>query len=603
MTLSKRPATRGKIHGKRVNRSKKIFGGAKNIRSRTHSESRRMFVLVFMLSILAVVVAGGAGFLFWHEVPIATEEPLSIFMGEDIPHPHEWFLRLRGEAVFERNTLTIDTGVPGNYTVGLMAANRRYEGQLIIVDNTPPTATPVNVTVPQGTTLTPSDFYSDLFDHSPTESVFVKEPDTSVAGIHEVVVSIKDIYGNELIIEVLCEVFTITEVITIERGTPTTVDCFDLSDFTSFCEDTLLDIEGEVRLILNLPEDFYSTVGEHTATILVRGSRYYSLVRVIVTTPPTAEPRTVRRFINEPNAAVGAEAFVRITREDNDSDIDEETITTEFVDEPDWTQTGTHDVVVRVSDEWGNYTDVTATLELLHDTTPPVIHGANDFSILLGTTASFRSGVTVTDDLDPDPQLSVDSRSVNIHQIGVYEVTYTARDRAGNHAEPVVINVHVIDITEDRLNQLADTRLQELGVFDTNNHFNRIQWIHNYVYRTMNYQNNPSSPNDEVRFAYNVLRNMRGNCIASQRAAEVLLTRAGIPNRRIYNYEMNPGVRHAWNLVYLDGYWYHFDASRFRDCNYSNSHLFTAETATKLNRSRANVYVFNTENYPEIRAN
>jgi hypothetical protein len=603
--ITKRPAVRGRVRGKRVNRSKNIFAGT-GVKSRSravrikNTENRRIFALVTMLSLFAIAVAGGIGFLLWHEVPVITDEPISIFMGDELPNPNDWFIRLRSEAEFSPVSQAIDTWIPGEFKLTLIAANRSFGAVLIIVDNVPPTADTVSLTVPVGKSVTPSDFYTNLFDHSETESVFVTAPDTDYAGIHEVVVSITDSYGNELLIETLCEVFEITEEIVIERGTEMSVSDFTLSDFTSFCEDTLLDFEREVRLILNFPENFTSEVGEYTAIILIQNERFYSTVRIVVTTPPEAEPRTVRRFVNEPNAAVEADRFVRIIRDESiDADSQDE-YTIEFVEEPDWTVEGTREVVVRVSDEWGNYTDVTATLELLLDTTPPVIHGARDFSILLGTAATFRSGVTVTDDLDPEPQLTVNSREVNVNQLGIYQVTYTARDRAGNQAEPVVINVHVIDITAESLYNLADNVLRDIGVYGTDNQFEQVRLIHRHLNRYMGYQNNPSSPSDEVRFAYNVLRLMRGDCLAFQRAAEALFNRAGIANMRIDNRDQSPRVRHSWNLVQINGDWYHFDASRFFDCGYTNTHVFTAGTATQLNRTRSSVYTFNTENYPEI---
>jgi hypothetical protein len=105
----------------------------------------------------------------------------------------------------------------------------------------------------------------------------------------------------------------------------------------------------------------------------------------------------------------------------------------------------------------------------------------------------------------------------------------------------------------------------------------------------------PNGRNDEF-FLYNTLLNMRGNCVATQRVSEVLLTRAGIENMRIRDDDGG----HSWNLILVDDVWYHFDATWFNNCNYWGSYMFTNETAERLSPRRNNRYVFDASLYPEI---
>lgn len=78
------------------------------------------------------------------------------------------------------------------------------------------------------------------------------------------------------------------------------------------------------------------------------------------------------------------------------------------------------------------------------------------------------------------------------------------------------------------------------------------QWIRgNIAY--MAYAND----SDWVQAAYDGYIKRRGDCFVFYAAAKHLLTRAGIENQRI---DHTLGS-HAWNLVRIDGDWYHFDTT------------------------------------------
>jgi transglutaminase-like putative cysteine protease len=220
-------------------------------------------------------------------------------------------------------------------------------------------------------------------------------------------------------------------------------------------------------------------------------------------------------------------------------------------------------------------------------------------SVLVGTTATYRAGVIADDELDPDPQLEVDSSAVNLNQLGEYPLTYTATNRGGLSSS-VTVTVRVVDANTHELHSMADERLELLGVFNTEDLAERARLIHNYVRSNMSYDNNASSPDDEIRFAYNSLRTMRGNCIASQRVSETLLNRAGIETHRINNDYATASVRHSWNLIRINGQWYHFDATNFMSGYVAHTYMFTQSQALDLNRTRSNVYTFNAAGFPPI---
>ncbi|MCL2755202.1 MAG: hypothetical protein FWD35_05770 [Oscillospiraceae bacterium] len=264
---------------------------------------------------------------------------------------------------------------------------------------------------------------------------------------------------------------------------------------------------------------------------------------------------------------------------------------------PDWGYIGTQAVHIRVRDAYDSYTYIESELTIAVDTTAPLITGARDLTVLVGTTVAFRSGITVTDDLDPDPRLQVDSSAVDLQQIATYPLIYTATDRAGNSSR-VEVRVHVVNISLGDLHKLADERLQRLRVFDTDDMTERARLIYRYVLFNMEYVRaiGPGGQSDEY-FAYSTLRTMRGNCIASQRASEILLERAGVTNMRIQNTDST----HVWNLVFLDDEWYHYDATWYNDCRFREAHKFTTEKAYELSPNRNNRYHFDESLYPPIR--
>jgi len=73
--------------------------------------------------------------------------------------------------------------------------------QLTVIDTTPPTATPVNVTLPMNQMPEPEAFVTDIFDHSlPVSIEFVAEPDVFQDGDQTVEILLTDRYGNSTVI-------------------------------------------------------------------------------------------------------------------------------------------------------------------------------------------------------------------------------------------------------------------------------------------------------------------------------------------------------------------------------------------------------------------
>src|SRR5690554_5555650 len=87
----------------------------------------------------------------------------------------------------------------------------------------------------------------------------------------------------------------------------------------------------------------------------------------------------------------------------------------------------------------------TVTVIKVDDSEAPVITGAKDIYLDLGTTnPDYLSGITAVDAIDGSVDVLVDASNVNLNLEGTYEITYTATDLAGNSAS-VTVNVIVLD--------------------------------------------------------------------------------------------------------------------------------------------------------------
>lgn len=165
-----------------------------------------------------------------------------------------------------------------------------------------------------------------------------------------------------------------------------------------------------------------NNMGEYTVTYTCRGKDYTAKVNVVDTTPPEL---TVHPVTTDLVQEITPEMFV-----ENASDVTD--VTVQFKNKADLSTEGTCDVEIAATDTSGNETVKTATLTRTKDTTAPVVQGTDEAEVLQGRSMDFEEGVTVTDDLDPEPKFTVDDSKVDFTVPGTYEVIYTTTDRSGN---------------------------------------------------------------------------------------------------------------------------------------------------------------------------
>jgi hypothetical protein len=162
--------------------------------------------------------------------------------------------------------------------------------------------------------------------------------------------------------------------------------------------------------------------------------------------------------------------------------------------------------------------------------------------------------VTATDNRDVKVKLTVDTSKVDFKTTGTYTITYIATDKAGNTTkEKAKIGVRV----KSSLDSMADSILSKItrsSWSDTK----KARAIYNYTRGHIAYTGYSDKSSWE-REAINGIRYGKGDCFTYYAVARALLTRAGIPNIQVTRVKGHG--HHWWNMVYVQGGFYHFDCT------------------------------------------
>ena len=249
----------------------------------------------------------------------------------------------------------------------------------------------------------------------------------------------------------------------------------------------------------------------------------------------------------------------------------------------DLTKDGIYPLVYIGRDSSGNVTYEEVTLTLIVDDDPPVIWGVQPISLYTGSTISYRSGIVVTDAVDQNPTLTIDSSGVDLSKAGTYEVIYVARDEAG-HETRMTAKVRVKDkkasyVDEKTIYAMVDELLATF-ITDEMSDREKAEAVYDYIARHYSYYG-ASDKTDSLQAAYTIMRTHMGDCFNFYAVSKLMLDRLEIPNITVLRGE-NPyrRTRHYWSLVSVDGgeNYYHFDTTphannAYRCCLVTDAYL------------------------------
>jgi len=345
----------------------------------------------------------------------------------------------------------------------------------------------------------------------------------------------------------------------------------------------------KATILTNLKSLDLGIPGSYPVEIQIGTKSYESTLQVVDTTPPKGTPVNQQGGVN---GRIEAEAFV--------TDIEDKTpVTVSYASEPDFSRGGTQTVTIVLTDAGGNETKLTAELTLLEDLEPPVINGVEDQTVTVGGTIAYKKGITVTDNIDTEVTLEVDSSQVNLQEPGVYTVTYTATDSAGNTATAtaqITVEEKKAALTGQEA-ELAELAAQVLDSI-TNSSMTKkeialaiYEWCNTRITYT-----NSSDKSDWVAEAVNGLKIHAGDCFTYFSVAKALLTQADIPNIDVLKSDTSHSS-HFWSLVDVGEGWYHFDTTpRKGEGDYF--FLVTDEQLETYSRSHSNSHIFDHSLYP-----
>ncbi|WP_434310057.1 immunoglobulin-like domain-containing protein [Hominifimenecus sp. rT4P-3] len=232
------------------------------------------------------------------------------------------------------------------------------------------------------------------------------------------------------------------------------------------------------------------------------------------------------------------------------------------------------------------------------DTEPPVISGVQDQTVFVGDSISYKKGVTVTDNLDSNVQLDVDTSQIDLNTAGTYTVTYSATDAAGNKATATA----TITVEEKpagyenkaEMESMAKNILDQIITSDMTE-MEKAQKIYNWCHGNIGYVNS-SDKSSWINGAIQAFETHSGDCFNYFAAAKALLTQAGIENMDVVKSDTSHSS-HYWSLVNCGDGWYHFDTTpRKGDGDYF--FMVTDDQLEGYSKEHDNSHIFDHSLYP-----
>lgn len=326
----------------------------------------------------------------------------------------------------------------------------------------------------------------------------------------------------------------------------------------------------------------------HEIKIQIKRKVYTSKLEVIDTTPPKA------KVVNHeiwPEDKKEAKDFV--------TDIDDVTdVEVYFKEDPNYTTVGEQKIIIILEDTSGNKVELLSSLIIKADTEPPKIYGVKDQEVFIGDSISYKKGVTVIDNRDENPVLTINSSEVNLKKEGIYNATYSAIDKSGNESQEtseIIVKVKPKDyISEEELNILADEVLEKI-IKDEMTEVEKAWTIYKWTRERILYNPNSDKTN-WIKEAARGIQKATGDCFTYYATSKILLTRAGFENVLV-NRDTKTGY-HSWNLVKVQENWYHFDATVSRLGYYYIGFLRTDQEILEYSKVQTDYYKFDQSKYP-----
>lgn len=287
-------------------------------------------------------------------------------------------------------------------------------------------------------------------------------------------------------------------------------------------------------------------VGDVELTIRCAGRDYTVIYRIEERNAPQGTPVRVTTEVGtlpEPAALV--------------TDIrDQSVVTVTYETEPELKMVGSVDVILVLTDAFGNTSTVKSVIDVVPAKDAPQFEGLTDLYVHLGNTISYKTGVTAVDSKDGTVNFSVDAAQVDLNAEGTYTVYYSATDSDGN-TTVIPRKVIVEDVERSAVEDYAREALNKI-ITDGMTRDQQIFAVYKYTKSSVAYVGS-SDKSSIMRGAYEGFTKGQGDCYTYYAMNVVMLNLLGIENLEVTR--VGGTSNHWWNLVrHDDGKWYHVDS-------------------------------------------
>lgn len=326
-------------------------------------------------------------------------------------------------------------------------------------------------------------------------------------------------------------------------------------------EPTAADLLGAeyADAVFSQPISSFKAPGSYPLTVTVQGENIPFTVNLRDTVAPKLELRSPAQF--SMNQQVRPEDFVVDCK-------DASAVTYSFNIAPDTSENGTRTASILATDAAGNSQTYEAVYTVTGDGNAPVITGVTDMKTIAKKRVNYLRGVKATDDADGELEVTVtEPDNFDLAKPGNYTITYTATDSAGNIiTQSAVLKVvsdeqEVRTLTEEDVYRIGEAMVEDILTDPEMPEERRARKVYRAVQDSMWFKDNTDEVPWYTAAAIAISRGY-GDCRNYYAYAKLLLDCAGFENMQVEHLRTSEKEsRHFWNLVKINGEWYHFDTT------------------------------------------